>query len=1308
MSFKYLFELNGVELEDISIGASAIEKLEEPLDEASMRLPFTTTSYEYKMLGYLKITIVDEDEEELILQFLVISDDVSEGSKYGDFIHELTLIEYTHKYDKYMVHSLAKTKAIKDENPCKFLYNGAINYSTGNYGYRLRAYIEPLNFLSSYFVDENIVIPQVSKGVQATTVYSGLEYNFNDNIEVYIKIDGTRYTLSSSGVDITLSSGDYEIEYGFVSVANDYTMASGVDTWLYKYYVRVIDRDTVSVLDFLNSIRDNVSRFGGIESKIYFDSTRMFNIDASIEDYLASVEIPQTYIQKATLRQVLNSAFLYVNSISRLLNSGEYDTLSMDEFNKIVGDFNPSDISGFHSSQESNDLGSKGVSWLERVIPDNREQANIFQPSGNQAQTVRSSSIQITQDKFGLELPKPLYEPKKFTKILDKYTITDNVDLQVLEYENFGIGLTPRFITKNEWSIKDVTTNFPTTELQRTFDNNVGMRANKVGNIFWQQNSTYIELSEVFGYVWEATLIQNVIQEAFYEQLTRNIHEPMYSTNSKMIISYAISVSGYKVDGSGDSDGYDATTTFELLDWRYYKFNLEYITQENVTIESEREDLSYLDYYSEVRQNQSDKLINVENASRKSYGELQRGGVPNKTFQKYHTNLSSLYTVGLQDANGYVIVKRKLELHNNFILATYNVTKDHNRLSRYVGIQQAFRFFEIPTTSQIYERIEPYRDYIFIIKPQILYTEQLTKVYGDDTLKVLFGNILNDWQQSLTVGKTKITSAFIRTDKFLEDYADGTYKYAISTPVNSFGKKGGLVFQFGFSNNQIALNAKEEIGVNSFNKAIRYTDDLGEMNELWFQLSNIYDIDLVDSGWTEIETLDNYPLVRTNTQDFGNSFIAFQSGGSDPVDVSYDALVISKDKSQSITVPYQLNVLSYDYGEYVIGQEFYSENFLIKNPNKKNDTIIGTKTYLYVYDTRTPYGIFNDLKIKSGHLSKVELINGTNIQLNLDIDKRRIEFLGSTATQVENNENWAIGDELGNLYIACNTNHNGFSFFRGHFRPDLKEIGNKDLPIIGILQREYDSVAFTYDLQTDLTVQTSNFVINSNLEYSIYIDPVDDKYDSVAFTYDLQTNLTVQTSNIVVESELKYSNEFLRGQDEWHESEHMYKLETALTLTTSNIEVDTQLKYNVDFNKGTDLIYLGTMTYDLQTTINVATSNIVVDTQLKYSKAFTWLDYQWRAGGTTPTVKQVCNISADEGNVRCDSTATACNWDTVGGLYTNIKDKSSNAGESCLIEINKTECSLFGGTWYCQDYTADITEVSYSNCETCSEVEVTT
>jgi hypothetical protein len=480
----------------------------------------------------------------------------------------------------------------------------------------------------------------------------------------------------------------------------------------------------------------------------------------------------------------------------------------------------------------------------------------------------------------------------------------------------------------------------------------------------------------------------------------------------------------------------DVTSDFMDL-----QFNVEYITLENMNAQVEREDISYSDYYTEARINQSSKLLNVVNATRKSYGELQRSGVPNITFSRHHESLADLLEVGNKEEDGYVIVQRKIEWHNNYIYATYVATKDHNRLSQFIGLDQAYRWAEIPTSNQVYECIESYTDYIVISDPSTTITPGDTKHYSTHALDIIIGTLTNTWGG--TGGKTKITLAYVRTDGFLDIYPnDGTYNYGIMTPVASFGVKGGFVFNFGFENNQVAgVRVKESTTSGLFwNDAVRYTNRQGTFNEFWFQLSTVFSTSSIYADWTEDELSENYPLIHTTSSLVFTSAttMMYSCGSMIPSHSTYDALVRYKDRSQSFKVSYQNTVISNTYLEYVFGQAFYSNNFIVKNPKQVYNEIVGTPMYLYVYEDGTTYGKFEDLKIKDGYETPVLLDRGVNVTFT----SRQFRFTGSI--DLSGATSWAIGDEDGNLYIACNDNHNGFNVSEQHLRPGLLEIGKTE------------------------------------------------------------------------------------------------------------------------------------------------------------------------------------------------------------------------------------------------------------------------
>ncbi len=1035
-NLQYKVSLNGVELTDVAIGISVIDKFEEPLDEAGFHLPFTAYRYPYSMRGLITVEVKQDSDTETFA-FLIISDDVKEGSKYDEWIHDLTVLEYTHKLDNYLVHSLAVTKTLNNDNPAPFAVIPSIfNVQATSRSASTRAYLPPIEVKTSYYVDEAIIFPTTSPVLQVSGVTTNTTPWEVDGYLIVRDSDGNVVKSKSilnefNSVDWTPDEiGNYEIEYGFegLEYRTDPTYGDSLgDIPIYKFYIKVIKQNNFSAYDLLDRVRNMISKFGGVESKLYFDDTRIFDIDEDIEDYLKSIEAPQTYVQKATARQVINSIFQYVNAISRLrYQEDDLDLLTCDFFNQTSGSFDIEDISGYSMSQDAQSLSSKGINWLEQVLPNNLIEPTIKSPSEDNRRTIRSEKIQITADNFSLPYERALYQPKILTVLLtDVYIQSGNyaVDgLRVLFEDELELDLTPRLINREEWLLKETTTDFPTMVLKEPFEDTVGLRENKVGNIYWQRGDTSLQFSDIFGQVFQENLILNVIKEALHETITRYMEEPLFS-GSDMVWSYDL--------------------TYDTLEWRDLQFDFEYISLEDMSVQIEREDLSFSDYYSESRMNQSDKLLNVSLATRKSYGELQRSGLPTISFSRHHTDLDDLLTVGLIDTDGYVIVQRKLEFHNEYIYATYVATKDHNRLAQFIGLDQAYRWSEIPTSNQVFERIETYSDYLIVTNPDDDTTtdDTYTKFYSTMAMDLIFATLMNDYPSE----KTKATLAYIRTDGFLENYQNsGGYYYSVMTPVASFGIKGGFAFTFGFDNNQVAGDGVKTSTVSGntlyWNNAVRYTDNNGEFSEFWFEIAPIYDILLADTGWTDAQRLQYYPLIRQDSSSTrmsnGLTTPYFRSGVLLETNASNDPLIIEKDSSQSIKVTYQVSVLSLVPSEYIFGQSFFSQNFIVKNPVKAYNETIGTPMYLYTYATLTKYGKFDDLKVKTGYETPILLVEGTNCSFSSG------EF--EITTDLSSLANWAIGDTDGNLYVACNDNHQGFKAFRKHFRPGLLEIGKTE------------------------------------------------------------------------------------------------------------------------------------------------------------------------------------------------------------------------------------------------------------------------
>ena len=127
----------------------------------------------------------------------------------------------------------------------------------------------------------------MKKVLQGTYIADPFRMRFGET-HAFIIIDddiSTRHIITSSDYTFTLDEGEHHIDYGFITLPTDAVPEGGKDEYVYRFYINVIPRVELSLLDAINIIRDSKP----FESKIYHEQTRLFNIDPEIEEYLASV-----------------------------------------------------------------------------------------------------------------------------------------------------------------------------------------------------------------------------------------------------------------------------------------------------------------------------------------------------------------------------------------------------------------------------------------------------------------------------------------------------------------------------------------------------------------------------------------------------------------------------------------------------------------------------------------------------------------------------------------------------------------------------------------------------------------------------------------------------------------------------------------------------------------------------------------------------------------------------------------------------------------------------------------------------------
>jgi len=1114
---RYSYRLNGEVIEAIALGSSFIDKAEESLDEGSFNLPINARGIEYEMNGTLEIEIRDSRNNVERFTYLIIFDEVDKTTPYGWFTHSLRVLEYTNKLNAYFVDTLVST--YPNENitiPARYrvLESGYLGNISSN---DFRVVMPNIN-INETIITENgeLVINSVGSSVDYIELLSAPIFEGQvSQADLFVMIDNDILTLQNISIgNATFSNldiGEHTIQYGLINVP-DLTQPAPTEGFfpranvvIYEFFVRTFDNFQLSLYDVITKLR-NIKPF---ETKLYHADTRIFDIDETkvingftLKEILQKTPSPQFFVQKATMFQVLTGIFKYINSIPRLLRNGNnIDFLSRDDFNEIVGEFDLQGSYDFKSNQSIMLYGTKGVSPLERTLPNNLNDPNIETPANNFFKTIRATDVQLTlnENQWFIPLEKPIYRLTKFEVqipneiLVSQRYVPSGSNEPLLNLLGFNLDLTSRVIDKKLWELKDNQNYFPTLDYISNFDNDIGERNNKSGNIYWEQNENGIRVADYLGMIEKRTLLTNVIQEALYDYFAYLGRENVFSVRVESAGSLPRMVQELTFPSS----------TFDLSFVRDLKFNIEYISLQDFNIVQEREDRRTINRFSEIALKQSDKQLNVELASRKSYGDLQRGALPNQTFTKIHNYLDELIPLFTIDPDGFVITERIITAYSTFLDVTYTATKNHNRLQEFIGVNQEYRSWEIPTSNKIYDRKEFYSD-IILIKPHDQIVVTTNNLLTPKFYNQLVANLQNDKSYK------KITFSLIYTDGMAQEYGEASnvsqYQLIIAPSV-VVGAKQTLTFSIGFDDNQLAGNALEEIEQNSvinvYNKAVRYTNFLGKLNEFWLAMfSDIEDLTTVVLDLSTYD-YDKYPLtdeLETSVLELetmlDNSLInnGMLFEGSQ-VHGDYNPFIVDKDSFENLTIQYGASIMSYNYNQFIVGQRFTSNNSLVTN---NLDDL-----YLYTYENSTFYGIFNDQLIKSMGSATKTLLNSSNVVItpySKGITNHGIRVV-IDSTLISGKTSWAIGDNQGNLYLACNEPINDFDFEGTHIDYRIQEIGKQ--PII------YQIIS-NMSLELDFSYIRGREVVIQMLDNSMSLDLDFDYIKGLSLDFDLDSDMSVE------------------------------------------------------------------------------------------------------------------------------------------------------------------------------------------------------
>jgi hypothetical protein len=415
-------------------------------------------------------------------------------------------------------------------------------------------------------------------------------------------------------------------------------------------------------------------------------------------------------------------------------------------------------------------------------------------------------------------------------------------------------------------------------------------------------------------------------------------------------------------------------------------FRLEYIPRTNVHAKLGKYDitnpaLSKTSMYD----NQSEKTIDLTRFGANLFGKVNRTGNKEMTIDdaldlELHS-ISELLQPGDLLYNEYIVVSRTYSIFDHSIKVQYKLSKDYNNISERISINRERRLYNIPLESL--KRDVLIKDWIIasttakvVTKPSFLANSGL----------LAFLNTLANVQN------LPISNAVIMTiTKDVTGY--GYYE------LNLFGSVMANTLNFKakfFDNYSVGFSVQAEdgssiIGGTQVNYNA-YVDGKGEFETMWLRLT----------------ANANYPVTGVVETDFNSQITAAKK--LPKTELSYytgriytdesNALYIKKDGYEALELSYVLEGRPSitDVNKIVFGFPFFTKNNLMGFVSKT----------LHVYASITEYSPFENYKVKGDVCSATFQIEDNCIQLYGDL------------SMIVTRKAWALGDEEGNLYIACN------------------------------------------------------------------------------------------------------------------------------------------------------------------------------------------------------------------------------------------------------------------------------------------------
>jgi hypothetical protein len=731
-------------------------------------------------------------------------------------------------------------------------------------------------------------------------------------------------------------------------------------------------------------------------------TTRICTLDSTLATYLDKIIAPQIYLDKKNLREALIEIFKYVNAIPRLVFNGSTWVLTADFINnRNINITVDTGLLDYVNEANSDDFSQRAEIFHENTIPtEDEDSPNLFESSITDVITFRNDeSLIIGDSNFYLTLSQ-----KVFKKISIKMIFATSTNYYLLDMDNY---ILPSDVFKS-----------------LDFDNSeTNFRGSQRCSAYWTYGSNIIGGFDTgYGIFGLNLSIENIIQDAVLLQYSTTI-SVNYTLTSKYNISFLVEYIPF-IELDRSEQLREDNSDFELTD----SFNEE----ETAIIINEKE-----------------RLNSLYKLTKNIYGQIQRVGVNTIAFSLKHKTLSpydgtneGIYSQGDYTNDGYFVTTVEIIYFNAFVIARYEMSKNFNRIAQFVNINKEFRPYEITLTKSDYTLKRDIIARLFFIE-----INSITSAYHNNNIFVT--DFMNTFGDSLY--EPSITSATFKTSD-----TSGTYgNNGVFLPLILLAEKNTIKFKLDFKDTKL-VGKRVIYAVNDYQKQVIYTEDDGTIDfcevslykNYWEFLERIYaatslyaqGIHMIGNNFPYVDTSKN--IATDEDPSFQNNFITanvYETYGGFPVTGTENQYYLDQETNRV----YKYTALSgYSLSSNAVA---IKNNYVYKIPEyeilKDKSEIVGISMVLPIIPNKNKINqfIIGDMLSKDNVLIKKRIAkqlyfqvsstfysksktDNTNSTTNfLDFDN---SYIGSHYIDVPSSvyaeDNYAITDESGNLYLAVN------------------------------------------------------------------------------------------------------------------------------------------------------------------------------------------------------------------------------------------------------------------------------------------------